>query len=314
MTVPPPPARPPLARGTLDRAAHRRTDEHWLAAAWRRSRVLVIDVSAGGRVLVRGTEQPALVLLNPESAPATGPEGRLFLGVEPDGVPVFAVDAPLPAVPGTRAVTLREIGALLSDRDVGLLSTANALANWHALHPYSPRTGQPTTATEGGWCRVDDNGGQMWPRTDPAMIVLVHDGVAGPDGHCLLGNNVAWPDRHGLRRFSCLAGYVEAGESAEAAVVREVGEEVGLELSRIEYVGSQAWPFPHSLMLGFFAYADRDQPLRLDPNEIAHAHWFSRPQIAAALAGEAVEVDGVRIGLPNPSSIANFLIHRWAVG
>ncbi|MEE6257080.1 NAD(+) diphosphatase [Plantactinospora sonchi] len=304
---------PPLARSTLDRAAHRRTDQRWLAEAWQRARVLVVDVAAGGRTLVGpSTDKPELVLFGPENVPPNDPEARLFLGVEPDGVPVFAVDTPLPTVEGARPAGLREIGHLLSDRDAGLLTTAIALSNWHARHPYSSVTGLPTTIGDAGWTRRDEAGQQLWPRTDPAMIVLVHDGVPGPEGRCLLGNNAAWRASEGVRRFSCLAGYVEPGESAEDAVLREVTEEVGLVPHHIGYVASQAWPFPGSLMLGFSALADPDRPLRLDPEEIAHAGWFTRRDIGAVLAGGRVEVgEGLRLGLPPPSSIALFLIRRW---
>jgi NAD+ diphosphatase len=307
------PVHPPLARSTLDRAAHRRTDQRWLAEAWQRARVLVVDVAAGSRTLVgTSTDRPELVLFGPRDVPEVGPDDRLFLGIEPDGVPVFAVDAPLPVVEGSRPVSLREVGHLLSDRDAGLFTTAVALANWHAGHPYSPLTGLPTTVDDAGWSRRDATGHQSWPRTDPAMIVLVHDGVPGPEGRCLLGSNAAWRVAEGVRRFSCLAGYVEPGESAEDAVLREVTEEVGLVPRRVGYVASQAWPFPGSLMLGFFALADPAQPLRLDPAEIAEAHWFTRRDVAAALAGEHVPVGGgLRLGLPPPSSIALFLIRRW---
>lgn len=282
------PTVPPLARSTLDRAAHRRTDPAWLAEAERSARLLVVDTRSGGRTLVTGSpDRPRLVLLSSADAPAAEPGrngNRLFLGVEPDGVAVFAVDGPLPEVPGARPASLRGVGHLLSDRDAGLFTTALALANWHAAHPYSSATGLPTTVVDGGWSRVDPDGVQVWPRTDPAMIVLVTDGVAGPAGRCLLGRNAAWPATGGLRRFSCLAGFVEPGESAEAAVVREVGEEVGIQPTDIRYVGSQAWPYPGSLMLGFFATADPTQPLRLDPTEMAEARWFTRQEIAEILA------------------------------
>ena len=270
----------------------------------------MVDTVTGGRALI--DEDGALVLLDAKEAPEVEVDQRMFLGVEPDGTPVFAVDGPLPEQPGTRALNLREVGHQLSDRDAGLFTAAVALAQWHAGHPYSSTTGLPTTAAEGGWTRVDEAGTQVWPRTDPAMIVLVHDGVAGPTGRCLLGNNAAWGRGREVRRFSCLAGYVEPGESAEAAVIREVVEEVGVEVESIEYEGSQAWPFPGSLMLGFTARADPDQPVRVDPTEIAHARWFTRDEIAAVLSGEVVDAgDGARVGLPPPSSIAHYLIDRW---
>lgn len=303
---------PPLARTTLDRAAHRRTDPEWLAQAWERARVLVVDIAGGGRALVRsGVDRPALLLLAASEVPE-GSTGRLFLGVQPDGAPVFAVEATLPVLAETRVVSLREVGHLLSDADAGLFTTAVALGNWHARHAYSSTTGLPTTVIDAGWTRVDDGGNHIWPRTDPAMIVLVHDGKPGPDGRCLLGNNAAWRPHDGVRRFSCLAGYVEPGESAEAAVHREVSEEVGVVLDHLEYAGSQAWPFPGSLMLGFLARADPSQPVRVDPAEIAYARWFTRSEIAEVLADGVVEADeGYRVGLPPPSSIALYLVHRW---
>ncbi|MGW4466591.1 NAD(+) diphosphatase [Micromonospora sp. NPDC004704] len=303
---------PPLARTTLDRAAHRRADAEWLAAAWERARILVVDIAGGGRALAGpDTDQPTLLLLAASDVPEDA-LGRLFLGVEPDGTPVFAVDAPLPVLPDTRAVSLRDVGHLLSDSDAGLFTTAVALGNWHARHAYSSTTGLPTEVIEAGWSRVDDGGNHVWPRTDPAMIVLVHDGKPGPEGLCLLGNNAAWRPRDGVRRFSCLAGYVEPGESAEAAVHREVTEEVGIGLDHLAYAGSQAWPFPGSLMLGFLARADPAQPVRVDPTEIAQARWFSRREITDVLAGARVGADAeLRVGLPPPSSIALYLIHRW---
>ncbi|WP_433283302.1 NAD(+) diphosphatase [Micromonospora sp. CA-244673] len=307
---------PPLARTALDRAAHRRTDPGWLAEAWEQARVLVLDSADEGRALVRGaTAPPELVLVGSGELPEVPRSVPMFLGVEADGVPVFAVDGPLPELAGTRRVNLREVGHLLTDRDAGIFTTALALLNWHVRHGYSSSSGQPTEVDEAGWSRVDPAGGRIWPRTDPAMIVLVHDGVDGPDGRCLLGNNATWPSTPGERRYSCLAGYVEPGESAEAAVLREVREEVGVAVEEIGYAGSQSWPFPGSLMLGFLARADADAPIRVDPAEIAHARWFARREIGAALAGQPVRVEGGdRLVLPPPSSIALFLVHRWLDG
>jgi NAD+ diphosphatase len=303
---------PPLARTTLDRAAHRRRDASWLAEAWQRALVLVVDIGGGGRALVRDRDDgtATLVLLEPDAAPETG--DRFFLGVEPDGTPFFTIDAPLPEIDDARPVTLRDVGHLLDDRDTGLFTAAAALGNWHAMHPYSPLTGQPTILAEAGWARAYTGGKLMWPRTDPAMIALVHDGVDGPDGRCLLGHNTAWGMPGGVRRFSCLAGYVEPGESAEAAVVREVAEEVGIRLTALRYEASQSWPYPASLMLGFTAEADPTQPLLVDPEEIAEARWFSRRDIAAMVAGEYTDpTSGVLMNLPMRASIAFYLIQRW---
>lgn len=307
---------PPLARSTVDRAAHRRPDTAWLASAWTTAQVLVVDSTRGGAALIEEADGKArLVLIPAAEAPGAAPgrpaTERMFLGVDTDGTPLFAVDAPLVARTGARAANLRQIGHLLDDRDAGLLTAAVALTNWHLSHPYSPVSGQPTTVTEAGWARVDPGGVQLWPRTDPAVIVLVHDGAAGPDGRCLLGHSIAWR-MPGVRRFSCLAGFVEAGESAEAAVAREVREEVGVDVDRIAYVSSQAWPFPGSLMLGFTAYADPVQPIQTDPAEIAEARWFSRREVAAAYQGEPVDVGRDEVlGLPMHASIAAYLIGRW---
>jgi len=328
---------PPLARAGVDRAADRRSDPAWLADAWRRARVLVVD--RAGQALAEegapdqahaptgrpssGEGAPALVFLDPAEAPPVPESERLFLGVDPHGTPYFAVVADLPERPGARPVNLREVGAQLGDRDAGLLVTAVALANWHAAHRYAPTSGQPTSVRDGGWLRVDPSGAQLFPRTDPAIIVLVHDGVPGPQGRCLLGHNARWARRPGGRRFfSTLAGFVEPGESAEAAVEREVAEEVGVRVSQLRYQGSQAWPYPASLMLGFTAYADPRQPVRPDRTEIVEARWFTRTEIAALLserpdpggAPYGATPPGATVALPGPASIAHYLIRTWLSG
>jgi NAD+ diphosphatase len=296
---------PPLARsGGLRRLAHRRTDTEWLGDAWKRAKVLIVDsASQPVHALLRGDH-----LLLVEAADA--PDGdRMFLGEDENGTPYFAVMATLPDLPGTRRATIRDVGHLLTDLEGGLLTTAIALANWHARHRYSPVDGRPTTVAEAGWARTGDGGLMVWPRTDPAVIVLVHDGVPGDAGRCLLGHNVAWTRLDWIRRYSCLAGFVEAGESAEAAVVREVAEEVGVPVSQLHYLGSQAWPYPGSLMLGFTALADPDQPVQVDETEISAARWFTRAEIRAVISGERDD-----FGLPMAASIALFLITEWLAG
>jgi len=250
-----------------------------------------------GSALVRIQDSPALVLLSPAEAP----EGeRYLLGVDDDDVAYFAVDGPLPTIDGVEHGTLRRVGALLSDRDSGLLVHAVALQNWHSTHPYCPRCGARTNVADAGANRVCPNdGSEHFPRIDPAVIMLVHD----DDDRMLLARNPAWPDR----RVSILAGFVEPGESLEQAVAREVAEEVGLAVRDLRYLGSQPWPLPQSLMVGYFCRADGVQEVRVDEEEIAEARWYSRDELrAAVVAGDIL--------LPGKISIARHLIEHWYGG
>ncbi|MGA8117123.1 MAG: NAD(+) diphosphatase [Actinocatenispora sp.] len=281
-----------LYRGVVDRASHRRVDPVWLEEAWHRSRVVVVDRDES---LVTG-DPLRLVFLRPDDAPSGD---RLFLGMSYDDVPCFAVDAPLPTLPDAVPASLRIVGHQLSDVDTDVFTTAVALANWQRDAQFDPRTGEPTGVGEGGWVRTSLSGAgrTQWPRTDPAMIVLVHDGVPGPEGRCLLAHKPEWP----TNRYSCLAGYVEPGESVEATVEREVGEEVGVRVSDIRYVTSQPWPFPRSLMLAYTALADPEDPVVVDGVEIEQAHWFRRADFDGP--------DGPK--LPFQTSVAYFLITSW---
>ena len=285
---------PALSRATVDRDAVTRDDPAALELAWATARVLVVHE---GAALVAEDDRPRLVLLDSADAPAGE---RFYLGRDGDG-PVFAVTGELPRRLGARRLGLRDVGALLNDRDAGLLVHAVGLANWHATHPHCARCGAATEVVRGGTVRrCPADASLHFPRTDPAMIVLVHDGA----DRCVLGRQSVWP----AGRFSTLAGFVEPGESAEQAVVREVGEETGLVVDEVTYVSSQPWPFPSSLMLGFRARCAGDAvPVPVD-GELEEVRWFRRDELRGAAPWGA---PGGVVQLPGPVSIARLLIDGW---
>jgi NAD+ diphosphatase len=277
-----------LARGGIDRHAEHRADEAWLERAWSDERTRVLAVQDGA------------FPVEPESArvramrAADVPEGaeRLLLGTDSAGVIWWAVRMP---VEGPRA-GLREVGAELSADEVALATTAIALDNWHAAHPRCSRCGAATQMSQAGWVRrCPDDGSEHYPRTDPAVIVLVIDA----DDRALLGRQGRWQPTW----FSTLAGFVEPGESAEAAVRREILEEAGVTVGEMTYLGSQPWPFPCSLMLGYHASATTTD-IRVDGEEIVEARWFSRAELTEACASGEV-------ALPPAVSIARRLIEHW---
>ena len=280
---------PALSRATVDRDAATREDDAALERAWATAKVLLVD---HGTALVTD-DGPALVLVDAADAP----EGeRLYLGRDEESS-YFAIAGKAPRRLGARPLGLREVGALLGDRDAGLLVHAVGLTNWHATHPCCARCGAPTVVAKGGSirrCPVD--GSEHFPRTDPAVIMLVTDG----GDRCVLGRQAVWP----AGRYSTLAGFVEPGESAEQAVAREVAEETGLRVRDVTYRGSQPWPFPASLMLGFRAVCDGDAvPVPRD-SELEDARWFTQDELRAQTGTL----------LPTPVSIAWRLITDWLDG
>ncbi len=283
-----------LARAVVDRAAQHRTDAAWLERAWSGPGTRIVRVH-DGRVAVTG-DPPHLDLDVRPDVPDTQ---RFFLGVL-DDVAYFAavVDEPPVLDDGSDPafLGLREVGAALDARDAGLVVHAVSLANWHETHTHCPRCGAGTVPENAGHtrrCLVDNS--EHYPRTDSAVIMSVVDS----DDRLLLGRQAGWPEG----RFSTLAGFVEPGESLEAAVRREVYEEVGISIGDVHYLGSQPWPFPSSLMLGFRAVATSTEVTRHD-GEIAQAEWFTRASLL-----DAIETG--RLKVAPTISIARRLIEHW---
>lgn len=293
---------PPLAGAAVDRAAEERATPGLLedARADAATRVLVLS---GDSAPLAGSDELHWV------APREVPEAAswAFLGRAGDGVALLAAvlepgdDEPFAAPAGWAG--LRAVGGSLPAHDAAAFVEALSLGRWLLDASFCPACGALTALADAGWSRrCPSCGRQHFPRTDPAVIVGITS-ATDPDA-LLLGSNALW----GADRFSCFAGFVEAGESLEAAVQREVAEESGIEVSSIRYRGSQAWPYPRSLMLGFLATAADDDAARADGEEIAAVRWFTRDEIGAGLAGEG------DIVLPGRASIAHRLISDWHAG
>ncbi len=286
-----------LARGPLRDDAGLRHRPDWFEAATDLGG-RAIDVT-GERFAVDGGSL-AWRPLRPDDA-----ERAVLLGSAPEPrVAVLGDPASQPAEEDAASglTSLRLVGSELSDSDAALATTAVALAQWHASHAHCPRCGSATHLTEAGWSRTcPADASTHYPRTDPAIIVLVRDS----QDRALLGQRSNWHPSW----FSTLAGFVEAGESAEHTLRREVHEESGVVVDpdSLRYRGSQPWPFPGSLMLGFHAWAAGDVDPTPDGDEIAVARWFERDELATlASAGE--------VRVPPRVSIARHLIEDWFGG
>jgi NAD+ diphosphatase len=307
---------PVLSRSAVPRDESLRRDVARQRAGWPTARLVVVDEA--GRTPVEWTGRPpegpwgmdtdgTAHLVTMPTTGDTPPADAVLLG-EADGTAYWAVRQHGELVPGedpTTLADLRTAGAALDALGAGLLTTAVAALNWHDAARFCGRDGSPTRPEAAGWHRVcAAHGHEDYPRTDPAVICLVHDGA----DRVLLARQPVWPEG----RFSVLAGFVEAGESLEACVLREIHEEVGVPVRDVAYLGSQAWPFPRSLMVGFQAVADADVALHPAQGEIAEAMWVTRTELRAALAaGDWAGAEGV-LRLPGAVSIARAMLEAWA--
>jgi NAD+ diphosphatase len=289
----------------MDRASGRRTDDEFVVSLLddKRSGAVVIS---GERVLLRksGAAYDPFFTIAEARAMGADPE-VVFLGVEDDrarfGVAISAETADeLKSSGELLVIDLRSIvfQGLLPPNHLQPIAIAKALLTWHAKHRFCANCGAPTQATEAGWRRdCASCGSQHFPRTDPCVIMLAIDGE-----RCLLARSARFPP--GM--WSCLAGFVEPGETLEEAVRRETREEAGVEVRRVTYFASQPWPFPMSIMIGCFAEATSTE-LSIDPNEIEDARWISRED--AALMLERKHKDGLMT--PPPAAIAHHIIRAY---
>ena len=282
----------------LDRAAHLRKDATFVAAALADPATLILPLWRARNLVRHGEDGCTAAFVDVTHELRVGlPDSELVLLGQFHGRACFAAelttDAAPAVVPDTGFEDLRNLGALLSHDEAGLLAYARAMILWRQRHRYCGTCGAPTRAESAGHvmkCTEQSCGAEHFPRLDPAIIVLVTDGE-----RALLGRQAAWP----AGRYSTIAGFVEPGESLEDAVAREVLEETGVTVLDADYHSSQPWPFPSSLMIGFTARASADAVPRAD-EELEDVRWFTREEIASGVPG-----------LPPPQSVSLRLIEDW---
>ena len=285
---------------TMDRAAVRREDRGWLDERLRAPATRFVAVASGRHPISdadTGARRPCY--LGAGDVEGSLPGEPILLGLQGD-VAYFAIDvadAPPPLPARATLLGLREVIADLGHADAAVLAYARALVHWHRTHRFCGACGQPTTSVRGGHvrrCTATACRREHFPRTDPAVITLVIDG-----DRCLLARRRDWPPG----RRSTVAGFVEPGETLEHTVAREVFEEVGVRVGEVRYRGSQPWPFPQSLMLGFRAAAE-STGITVDGDEIAEADWYTPERIRADTASGALI-------LPPFDSISRRLVDDW---
>jgi NAD+ diphosphatase len=294
------------AGGVLDRISEQRRNPDWLAARLTTAGTCLVPVWRTLNLVAGEPDAPRAVRLDAQEAwwRDMGADEVVLLG-ESEGAAHFAIDLSRIEDPERhprlrevgRFVDLRTVGPLIAREEGSLLAYARGLMWWHARHRFCGVCGSPTESSEGGHvrrCLDAACGAQHFPRTDPAVIMLVHDG-----DRCLLGRQSRFPP--GM--YSTLAGFVEPGESLEEAVAREVYEETRVRVGCVRYHSSQPWPFPASIMLGFHAAA-LTTAIEIRPDELDDARWFSRDWLLRTR-------DSDRFRLPRRDSIARRLIEDW---
>jgi NAD+ diphosphatase len=283
------PLKLPLAVAEIDRSAHLRSDEAYLQSSWPNALVLQFNSEKFA------SQSNQLTFVKGASLGEYDSQSDYFLGVKDDEN--FFLRHLNDETLTSEFKSLRAIGSFLSPRDIGLAVHAQGLANWHSKHPRCSLCGGPTVVVLAGAvrrCPTDQS--EHYPRTDSAIIVLIKN----DKDQILLGRQKVWPKY----RFSTFAGFVEPGESFEHCVIREVREEAGVELTKINYLGSQPWPFPASLMIAFEAITNTPELARPDGDEIEEIRWFSREEMKSAILDKSLI-------LPFEISVARQMINAW---
>lgn len=274
----------------LDRVDHHRRSAEWVANLWRAddAKLLKLDDQSRFTTNVGGSK-----LRMTKPFVEYDSQRHRLLGMV-NGTPIFAVEA----ITEGEVHSFREVAQHLTDNERDIAAAASAVCNWHRTEHFCGRCGGPTVVINGGYARhCDACDEDHFPRTDPAVIV----GVLDDADRLLLGGQPSWGNR-----VSVLAGFVEVGESLEQAIHREIAEEADIEIGETRYFGSQPWPFPRSLMVGYFARA-ASTAICVDEDELDHAAWMSRDEVTSAVAsGE--------LALPGGSSIASRMIAAWLDG
>jgi NAD+ diphosphatase len=308
----------------LDRVSERRDDAAFVAALHGRPDAKVALIAREMPILPRGAAPLAPFFPLAEVDRLGGAQFEALLGIEADGAPVFAALLPDGAVeqlsgdsegfldrrqlvvPGRDDLALTDLRSIAVQGLVGaqalaVLGQAKAILSWHARHGFCANCGAKTRPAAAGWRReCDVCKAQHFPRTDPVVIMLALDGE-----RCLLGRQSRWPE--GM--YSCLAGFVEPGETIEEAVRREIHEEAGIACGEVAYLASQPWPFPSSLMIGCFARAT-SRDIVVDGEELEDARWFTRAEVMTMFDKRHPQ----GLTAPMPMAIAHYILRVWAEG
>jgi len=301
-------ARIPFSGGIHDRESGKRNDANYIAEQLANPKAELLVFQTSMPFFATDAIAPLRLSCNALTQFGKIAVGPIYLGKSEANIPLFAIELPASFDLETSILKgmgsfceLRQVMSKLLSEDLAILGVARSLFDWHKRHRYCANCGAPTDVVDAGWKRLCPScKTEHFPRTDPVAIMLVVDG-----DKCLLGNSPRFPRAF----FSCLAGFIEPGETVEEACRREVFEEVGVVVSDCQIIGNQPWPFPSQLMIGIIAIAETTD-ITIDLEEIAEARWFTKKQVTKMLDGGALIENERFVGPPNVA-IAHHIIKHW---